>query len=141
MLNGFCANVIVFAPPNGAENFGNVISGLRKRVRAADGQLLEQIVGAEFNLSSIVIRVSAIVAGTGKTKVAVLAANSSSDYRLAAGQAVTPAGTRSGRLTADRATQDSRSRIGTGSGPCCRRSGASSAEFLLSSRSMPKHHE
>ena len=63
----------------GGEDFGNVVRGLRKSVGATDGQLFKQVVGAEFDLETVVVRISAVVAGTGNTQVAVFTANSRSD--------------------------------------------------------------
>src|SRR5712691_191059 len=66
----------------GAKDFAGVVQGLAPGITGTHGQLLEQVVGPELHLQSIVIRIAAVIAGAYNPCIAVHAADGNGVERL-----------------------------------------------------------
>ena len=66
----------------GGEDLRHVVQGLGVGVSASDGELFEQVIGAELNLRAVIVRFSAIGARAGNAQVAVCPADSRANNRI-----------------------------------------------------------
>src|SRR5579864_8087169 len=69
----------------GREDLRHVVQSFGERISTSDRQLFEQLVGAEFNLQSVVVGISAIITRAGDTQITVCAANGLSNNRIGCG--------------------------------------------------------